>query len=432
MRLIQTVTLGVFLTFAWGIANADDWPGWRGPNHNGASEETNLPGKIDLKHNVVWSVDMPGSSSASPVVFGDRVFVASNSADLKNVLALCLDRNTGEVLWEKSLADVSRKSSRNTMASPSPVTDGKHVYFLFGTSDLYALTMDGEEVWSRNLDKDFGPIGQQFEYSSSPLLYRGKLYLPILRGQWRSKTSMGEHSDKDSFLLCLNAATGNVEWKTHRPSDAVAESFDSYGSAVPYLSKGRHSIIVQGGDYVTGHDALTGKELWRYADSARKTRNGRVIPSPVVADNLVCATVPRGMGVFAILPGKKPNMAYSEAEWIYDERTTDVPTPVYYKKKLYVVWGTRKTVTCLDPTTGKELWQSNLNTSSRIWASPVIGDDKIYCLDERGQLTIADIAKGFKILSQTELGGYPAKSTVALANGQLFVRTAEKLYCIGS
>ena len=155
------------------------------------------------------------------------------------------------------------------MASCSPVTDGKLVYFMFGTGDLFALDFDGNEVWSKDLEREYGPIGQQFGYSSSPLLYKDRLYLPLLHGQWSVGGPWSSYTDKDSYVLCLDAASGEEVWKVHRPTDARGESFDSYGSAIPYEAGGPPAIIVQGGDYVTGHDPATGKELWRQAHNPR-------------------------------------------------------------------------------------------------------------------------------------------------------------------
>lgn len=430
--LIFTVAVVASVALSSMTAAAGDWPHWRGPDYNGSIDETGLPVEWSQTKNVAWSVPMPGTSSSTPIVWGERVFLASNDEAKNSLFGMCIHRDTGEVIWQKRLAETTRNYGRNDMASASPVTDGKLVYFIFGTSDLIALDFDGDEVWSRHLDSEFGLIGQQFGYSSSPLLYDGRLYLAILRGQWENRRAFNDFSDKDSHLLCLDPATGKTLWRVHRPSDAVGESFDSYSSPIPYEYGGVKAIIVTGGDLVTSHDAESGKELWRYANNPSKRSNWRLIPSPVVIGDLVCGVQPRGLDVFAIKPGEKTKMAYTDAHWLYKERTADVPCPVYYQGRLYVLNGVRKVLTCLDPATGKEIWRGDLGGNGRMWASPTAADGKIYCITEEGEVVVVAVGDDFKVLSRIAMGGRPVKSTVAIAAGKLFIRTTEKLYCIGA
>lgn len=429
------VTLPVFLLMALflaGSSSAGDWPNWRGPGHNGSSAETNLPTEWSPTQNVAWATAMPGPSSATPAIWGNRVFVASCGEDVSDLHALCLDRDTGEILWNKQLVQGAKPTARNTMASPSPVTDGKTVYFTFGRGELFAFDFEGNEVWSKNLQNDYGPIGQQFGYASSPLLYKNRLYFPFLHGQWETGGSWSSYSDKDSYLVCLDAATGDEVWRTHRPSDAVGESFDSYGSAVPYESGGGAAIVVAGGDYITGNDPDTGKELWRYCINPQHRDMWRLIPSPVVLGDLIWGVQPRGGHAIAFRPGQQTQMAYTDAVWTYEERTTDVPTPLHYQGRLYIVNGVRRSMMCLDPATGKELWTGDLGGGARYWSSPTAGDGKIYCMNERGETVVLAAGDEFKILARSALGGPITKSTIAIAHNRLFIRTAEQLYCIRS
>lgn len=435
IKMKQVAAVAIFLSGVAahaGFAHAGDWPGWRGPNHNGSTSETNLPEEWSAAQGVLWAAEMPGRSSATPAVWGDKVFVASNDKTRKLLYGICLDRDSGDVLWNKQLVEGAWVNARNDSATCSPVTDGDRVYFMFGTSDLFALDFDGAEVWSKNLDREFGPVTTNWGYGSSPLLYKGRLYIQVLRGQWGSGVSQMEHTDEDSYVLCLDAASGETVWKVHRPSDAIGESFDSYTTPIPYEADGKTAIVVHGGDYITGHDPATGEELWRQAHNPRRGRADRLIPSPVIAGDLVCALQPRGLDAFAFRPGNKARLAYTDSTWIYDERTGDVPTPLYYDGRLYILNGARKMMICLDPATGEEIWTGDLGASARIWSSPTAGDGKIYCLDERGQVTVIAAGDKFKVLSQADMGGAPSKSSIAIADGRLFIRTAEKLYCIGS
>lgn len=431
MILHHLVRTTAFLFLVSPLSFAGDWQNWRGPHHNGTADAHNLPATLDPAKDVKWETAVPGPSSATPIVSGDRVFLVSHDSERRQLFALCFDRSTGKLLWQKKLAEVSKTFGRNDMASASPVTDGKTVYFMIGTSDLFAFDFEGNQIWAKNLDSIYGSIRQQFGYSSSPLLLDGKLYLPLLHGQWESDKGLQNYTDESSYLLCLDGATGEEVWRVHRPSDARGESFDSYASAMPYVLNGVEAFVVQGGDHLSAHARADGSELWRQAHNPGKETHWRLIPSPVVAGDVVCGFEPRGGGAWGILPGDRKFIPYEESTWIFSENTTDVPTPAYYEGKLYIVNGVRKLLLCLDPATGTELWRGDLEASGRIWASPTVAEGKLYCLDENGQVTIASIADEFKVLSHADFGGGITKSTIAIADSNLFIRTAEKLYCTG-
>lgn len=415
-----------------GHATADNWPQWRGPNFNGSADEADLPTRWSQSRGVAWTTPLPGPSSSTPVVWGDRVFLVSADKSRTKLFGLCIDRDSGEVLWQKQFAQNARITSRNDMASSSPATDGKLVYFIFGTETLHAVDFDGNEKWSRDLRKELGgEIGPQFGYSSSPLLHEGRLYLPMLHGQWESGGSWDSFTDKDSYVLCIDAATGDTVWKVHRPTDGNGESFDSYASAMPYLEEGAEALVIQGADYMTGHDFETGEELWRQAHNPRQGRADRLIPSPVIAGDLVLGLQPRGLHAFAFNPQGQTNIAYDESTWIYEERTSDVATPLYYRDRIYIVNGVRKMMICLDPKTGEEIWREELDADSRIWASPTAGDGKIYCLTEKGQVVVVAASDKFEVLTRVNMGTTgAAKSSIAIADGSLYVRTTGRLHRI--
>ena len=429
IQVKHTFYLAVFLgitLFYGAIAAAGDWPQWRGPNHNGSTVGSNLPVSWSTTENVVWSADLPGYSEASPIVVGDRVFVASNDESQTKLYAICLDRDTGKTLWSKLITDSARASSRNSMASCSPVSDGERVFFMFGSGDLYAMDLDGNIIWSQNLGDDYGPFASQWGYSSTPLIYNNRLYVTVMRG---TQTSQGA-TDENSFLLCLEPATGKVLFKIHRTSDARGESQDSYTSPVPYEFQGHSQIVLSGADYITGHDAILGDELWRHPHNPRKIQNWRLIPSPVIANDVVIGVEPRGGSAFAVKPTGDARMRFDDAAWVFDAKTTDVPTPPFYDGRLYILNGARRIMTCVNPITGEEIWSGDLGGRARIWSSPTAADGKIYCLNEQGTTIVLAAGDTFKILGEGRLGGAPSKSTIAIADERLFIRTAEKLYCI--
>ena len=429
-RYMMMLVVGGALLAASPVALGSDWLHFRGPHFNGTSDDTGLPGVWD-KDAIVWQTPMPGISSASPIILGDRVYCISNSDDMESLEALCLDQATGKVIWQKEFATGVDQPRRNSLASPSPVSDGEKIYFTFGTGDLIATDLDGNVVWHKKLVDDYGPINQQFGYSATPLPFKGKLYIAIMRGQW-DRAELLDFTDEDSHVICLDSSNGKELWKAHRSSDGHDEAFDSYTSPIPYDYGGVSAIITQGGNYVIAHDAQTGKELWRQNHNPEMGKMWRLIPSPVVAEDLVIGVQPRGLSPFAIKPETGKSFAFDESLWIFDGKTTDVPTPVYHEGRVYLLNGVRKLLYCLDAKTGKELWVGEVDADSRIWASPVMADGKMYCLTEAGQVVTMKVGETFEMLSTVSLGGKECKSSIAIADGKLYVRSSDALYCISA
>jgi outer membrane protein assembly factor BamB len=432
---ILTATLLISIILGSGGAVAGDWGHWRGPDHNGGTEARDLPATWSTDEGVLWATDLPGSSSATPVIVGDRVFVVSNNARKTQISAICLNRDTGKELWSKVLVDNADSNARNDMGACSPVTDGEGVFFLFGNSELYGLDMDGNELWSRNLNSEISTITQDWGYSGSPLLHNGKLYVSVIRGTNPDGSGdWGGRNDSGCFLLCVDPATGKDIWRAHRPSEAVGEALDSYASPIPFSSNGVDSIVVIGADIITANDAATGKELWRQEHNPRRRDNWRMVPSLVANDSLVFGTQPRGGTFFAVDPNAKKNMEYGDTAWKLEGAHNDVPTPLLYDGRLYVLvdTGMEQGLSCVDPATGKELWRGDLAAKGRFWSSPTAGDGKIYCVNEDGDVVTVAAGDTFKLLGTSRMGGKPTMSTVAIADNKLFIRTAEKLYCVGS
>jgi outer membrane protein assembly factor BamB len=414
---------------------AENWGHWRGPLYNGATTESNLPTNWSTTENIAWVAPMPGMSGATPVIWGDHIFVSSPDAD-KNLLLLCLSRKDGKVLWQKTVAVGDRSQGRNNMASPSPVTDGKRVVVMFATGDLAAYDFSGNELWSRNLCKDYGRFQYNFLYGSSPLLYEGKLYIQVLNRRPApplDKTAMDGMPAGESYLFCADPETGKTLWRHVRPTDAREESQEAYSSPIPKaLGNGKSEIIIVGGDCTTAHDAATGDELWRCGGlNSRNNSYWRIVPSPVVADGIIVSCAPKREPVFGIRDGGKGLVTDTHTAWSFREFTSDCVTPLYYAKKLFVLDGDKQMMTCLDPLTGEKKWQGNMGTRDIFRSSPTGADGKIYCLSENGTVVILSAGDEFKILATIPMGGEPVRSEIAVSDGQLFIRTMQSLYCVG-
>jgi len=423
-------------------AHAANWPQWRGPFSNGSSGETNLPESCDPAK-AKWVAPMPGASHATPIVWNERVFVTSTDPASKGLLGLCVNAADGKILWQKRLGD-EIKAPQNNGATPSAVTDGKFVCFLFGSGDLAALDMDGKLLWSRNLVKDYGKLCTKFGYSSSPLLWQGSLFVQIMRRPKPYSGPAGTEQPLDSLILAIDPLTGMTRWQHDRKSAAVDESHESYSSPIPFDHKTRNELLIQGGDCISGHDPATGDEFWRLDYNPQRDTNWRLIPSPVTAGDLIVATIPRGGAMLALKAGGKGELKTDALTWTYDERTSDSGTPLVYQGLIYVLqsdkndpWGRGSKsspgifLLVIDPVTGKEAGRCQLANGGAWRTSPTGADGRIYVMSEAGEVVVITAGPNGKILSRADYADGPACATIAAANGRLFIRTATKLTCIG-
>src|SRR4030095_2244140 len=187
----------LFLTIVASIAYADNWPQWRGPTMNGVSTEKNLPLRWTTEQNIVWKLALPGLSGSTPIIWRDKVFL--NVADGDDLYLWCVNRTTGTVAWKKLLGNGNVKTRKQNMSSPSPVTDGKNVYVMTGTGVLKGFDFSGNQVWTRDLQREYGAFGLNWGYASSPLLADDALYIQVLHGM---------KTDDPSYVMRVNKTTG--------------------------------------------------------------------------------------------------------------------------------------------------------------------------------------------------------------------------------
>ena len=234
---------------------ADNWPHWRGPTHDGVSKETGLPIKWSATEGVAWKLPLPAYSGSTPIIWGDTIFLNMATANGTGDLELwAVDRNKQEVSWKRPIAGGNHIERKQNMSSPSPVTDGRNVWIMTGVGMLKAFDFSGKEVWSRDIQTDYGRFGLNWGYASSPLLHDNALYVQVLHGM---------KTDDPSYVLRIDKTTGKTVWRVERPTDAVVESPDAYTTPALLQYDGKTEIVITGGDVVTGHDPATGKELWR-------------------------------------------------------------------------------------------------------------------------------------------------------------------------
>jgi len=424
------VSLAVLLLAPIGSALATDWPQWRGPFFNGSTDETNLPASWSETENMAWVRPLPGPSGATPIISDGKVFIASTIKRSPDFVALCLDARTGELLWKRQVGSEGRRFPRNNMASPSPVTDGRRVFFLYGNGELVGFDLDGQRLWSRNIEKEYGNLALQFGYSNSPFLYDGKLFVVVIR---RNRPYRKPEADGplDSFVMAMDPASGRTLWKQPRKTDAFDEGMETYSTPIPFARNGAIELLNTGADFVTAHDPATGKELWRFEHWREKVRDTRVIPSLVSGAGLVFGSRHKGNALFALKPPSDGSPA--RIMWEFDAAAPDCSTPCFYRDRLYVLDGMRhgKVVTCLDPETGQPFWQGKIGGRGPWRASLTAGDGKLYCINETGEIVVLRAGdERFEILFETKIDEPRIQSSIAIADGRLYIRTAENLYCV--
>ena len=412
----------VFTVAATSVVSAQvtNWPQWRGPTLNGISEEIDLPVHWSPEENITWRLKLPSWSGATPIVWEDYVFLNVAEEDGEMLSLWCVDRVGGEVLWKKSLGGGNTKMRKQNMSSPSPVTDGTAVYVMTGTGILTAFDFEGNELWERDIQADYGEFGLNWGYASSPLLYGDSLYIQVLHGM---------KTDDPSYVLSVDKRTGETHWRVERPTNARRESPDSYTTPALLRYEAWTEIVITGGDCVTGHDPETGKELWR-ANGLNPTDNGayRIVASPVVKDGIVYAPT-RVNPMLAIKAGGRGDVTDSHRLWEFD-KGPDVPTPVTDGKFFYVV-NDKGIMWNLDAKTGETIWGPKRLQPAIYSSSPVLAaDGLLYISNEDGLTTVVRVGQEFEILAENDLDAYTLSSP-AISDGQIFLRTAEYLYCVG-
>ncbi len=443
------VMLVVWLTA--GLVQAqENWPHWRGPHHNGISDSIGLPMKWSLTENIVWKIPLPSWSAATPIIWGDRIFITSpsesepkpeppaqNQPEQKQeqrrprrpgldpggpkLFLICISKKDGQILWQRELDDKNQIHRKQNDATPSPVTDGKHVWVVTGTGKVTAFDMEGKQIWKKDLQQEYGPFGHNWGYGSSPLLHDGSLIVEVLHGM---------KTDDPSYIVSFDAKTGKVQWRQERPTDAQRESPDAYTTPVLLKHEGKTQFVISGGDYVTGHDFKTGKEIWRAAGLNPLNRpNYRVVPTPIIVDGLIYAPT-RKNPLLALKVGGIGDITESHLAWKYEgSGAPDVPSPLSDGKYFYMV-DDRGLVTCLDAKTGTVIWGPEATTEGIVSASPVLSEGKLYILNEKAVTSIVSVGSEFKLLETNELDGTYTLASPAVSGSLLFIRTSTHLYCI--
>lgn len=450
--------LCVVLFIAVSLPAAANWPAWRGPSFNGSAPEATPPTEWSDTQNVKWRVKLPGHGSATPVVWGDRIFVLAAVGPIKKDEAaaaaatptptplatpnaggsdtnapnsqrrrggpgaraekpteafkftvLCLDRKTGKTIWEKVAKEAIPHEGHHQdhgFASASPVTDGKVVLAYFGSRGLYCYDLDGNLKWS----KEFGEQRMRGSF--------GEATSPALSGD--TVVVNWDHEGED-FITALDKNTGKEIWRTPRDEES------SWDTPLIVDVKGQKQIIVNASTKVRSYDLATGKELWVCGG-----QTANAIPSSVTDGEIVYAISGfRSAALQAIQLGRTGDLTGTDAvKWSYNQNTPYVPSPVLAGHRLYFLSSRGAALTCVDTKAGKPLFEAErLPGIFNAYASPVATKDHVYVLGREGKCVVLKLGDKPEIVATNTLPE-GTDASPAIVGNELFIRGKQHLYCI--
>jgi outer membrane protein assembly factor BamB len=408
------------------FAFADNWPQWRGPTADGVSLEKGLPVKWSATENVLWKAPLRGLGTSTPVIWGDRVFLtaqtgdgplAEGARDFENAAVIrkfgeqgvrffvqAFSKKDGALVWEKAFdagSHLPEVHIKHNLSSPSCVTDGKLVYAWFGIGLVVALTLDGEEVWRRDLADDNSPFDIRWGHGSSPMLYENSLMLLV------------DHPG-DSYLLAVDKATGKDLWKVDR--DDANRSYTT-----PFLVKGDGGdlLIVNTTAGIEAVDAKTGKLLWSVGEENRVP-----VPTPVHHDGTLYSNRGYNSGPFMAvrLGGAQP-----EVRWRVATGAPYVSSLVYANGLLFMATE-RGIASAVDAETGETVWKKRME--GVFSASPVVAEGRVYFAAESGVTYVVEAGREFNVITENDLQERTLASP-AISDGVIFLRTDTHLVAIG-
>ena len=399
-------------------ATAENWPRFRGPTGQGVSSEPNVPTKWSATENVAWKAPIPGQGWSSPVVWDDRIFVTSATEDGRSAHVICVDANSGAIVWDREVfkQETRRKENKNSYATPTPVTDGKRVYAFFGSGGAAAVDFVGNVVWT---NQDY-PFYSQHGLGASPVLYNDLVIMPFDGSSEGPDKFVGWQKPWDkAFVLALDATTGKERWKTGRGMSRISHM-------TPLVTKlgDRDLLISPAGDAVQGFEPASGERLWTVY-----SKGEGVTPSPVIGDGLLFSGSGFGAETIRAIkldPAARGDLTQSHIVWEQKRAVPTQPSLLYHDGLLYTV-KENGIALCTDGKTGEVVWQERLEGAYS--ASPVFAAGRIYFLAENGNTTMIEPGRSFKELGVNPLEGH-CQASPAISNGRMFIRSDKHLFCI--
>ena len=421
--------------------SADDyWPTWRGPNRNGVSPKGNPPSTWSETENVKWKIKLSGdASNSSPIVWEDKIFFqtaiktdkqgkpetpsanegggnrrgpgGSPPTNIYQFNLVCLDRNSGKELWQKTVREVLPHQGHHNdhgFTSFSPVTDGRLIWTNFGSRGLYCFDMDSNLKWS----KDLGPMNTVMGFGEGGSLAVAGNAVIVVR----------DH-EEDSFIIALNKETGEILWRKDRDEPT------SWATPLPIEVNGKIQVVTSATNFIRSYDLESGEIIWQCSG---QTRN--VIPSPVTGFGMVyCTSGFRGSSLQAIELGKTGDLSETNAvKWHVKEAMPYVPSPLLYGDKLYVCSVNQGVISCYNAKTGEAYFlKERLEKINGIYASPAGAAGRVYFVGRNGVTYVLKHSEKFEFLAVNTLDD-KVDCSPAFVDNDMYIKGKENLYCLSS
>lgn len=408
------------LIMSGSFAMAENWPRFRGPTGQGVSTETGLPLTWSMDKNVKWKAEISGLGWSSPIIWGDRLFLTATSPDGIACHVICLSKGDGKTLWDKQVFEQkpTRKEGKNSYATPTPTTDGKHVFAVFSSGGVVSLDFDGNVAWM-NLDQHFY---SRHGLAASPLLWGDLLIMPFDGSTTDigidEKVGWQKPWDK-AYILAFEKETGKVRWRATRGLSRQAH-------VTPQVVDvdGKPILISPAGDVVQGFNPETGERLW----SAHSQGEG-VVPSFVVGDGLTFTSSgfeAETIRAFRLDSDMHGDVTQSHLAWEQKKAVPIMPSFLFHDGLLFTIKESG-IAQCLDAKTGEIIWHHRLEGTYS--ASPVFTGGHIYILSEQGETTVFEGGRDYKELARNPLEG-PCQASPAISDGNIYIRSEHNLFCI--
>ncbi len=379
-----------------------EWPRFRGPTGQGTVLAENVPLRWSATEQIAWKKELPGRGNSSPIVWGDKIFVTAEKNERQDRALLCYSRTDGNLLWEFVVPRPETSEQiywKNTLATSTPVTEGEHVFTLFGNAGLICCDYTGRLVWEKNL----GPFEMAHGPGSSPVLYRDLVIV------------IQDQNQRDSLMVACSKQTGEIVWQQTRPR-AVC-----WSTPVIVHVDDHDELIYNGSQTVIGYDPSTGDELWRANGSSVEA-----VPTIVIGQGLIFSASGRVGPLLAIRPGGKGDITATHILWNKQRIAAHVPSPAYAEGMLFQA-NDMGIVTCFDAVSGKTIWQQRLR--GKFTMSPLVIHDKILITSEEGLSTIFKIGDRFESIAENDLAE-TIYATPAVLEGEIIFRTDQHLISI--
>jgi outer membrane protein assembly factor BamB len=433
ISILATMITGLMCTAgAFADVELATWPSWRGADGTGVVADGNPPLQWSETENVKWKTALPGEGQSTPIIWGDKIFlqtavpVGADDGEIRSAfgggappskkiavpyqfVVLCIDRSSGDILWQTEVCQTLPHEGHHptgSLAPYTPVTDGNHVWASFGSRGLYCLDIQGNIVWQQESDEL--RMAGRFGEGSSPLLVDEKVIV------------LADHEGQ-SRITAFNKQDGTIAWKHDR------DEISSWSTPIATVVNGRTEVITAASNAIRSYDVESGDLIWECSGLTNCAA-----ASPVVADGKVyCSTGFRGVSTMAIELGHEGNLTDSDAvSWTTRSVGTNVPSPLVYKNRLYILRGYSNALTSFDATTGEEIFsRERLEGQREIYASPIAVNGYLYFAGRNGTTSIVEASDTFTIVATNTLDEALDGSPVVVDH-ELYLRGRSHLYCI--